>query len=255
MKIITVCNLKGGVGKTTTVINLGHELARRGKDVLLVDFDPQAHTGTALGLRSEPGAFYLSTMGTGQAETTFIKQFVRQTGRERLSLILGDLTTNAAQIMVQAQNAPMNIIRAALERFRCSGGPDYVIMDTAPSVGGILERAVWAADLVIVPSSCEYLSTNSVRKMMEMMATMARDKAWNGALLGVLPTMYHDQIREHRAALDDLRKVFGERVLPPIHRAAVLAECPGESKTIFEKAPDSRSAAEYSALCKLVLRY
>lgn len=255
MKIIAVSNLKGGVAKTTTAINLGAGLARKGKSVLLVDLDPQAHTGTALGLRPEPGAFYLLTMGTGQAETTFVKQYVRQTGRENLWLIPGDQTTQAAQIVIQAKNAAMDVVRAALERFRRGGGPDYIILDTAPSVGGILERAVWAADLVIVPTSTEYLSTDSVRQMVTMMAAMARDKGWQGALLGVLPTMHHDRNNENRAALEDLRKAFGERVLAPIHRAAVLGECPGESKTIFEKAPASRAALEYTALCKLVGKY
>lgn len=255
MKIIAISNLKGGVAKTTTAINLGAGLARKGRSVLLVDLDPQAHTGTALGLRPEPGVFYLLTMGTGQAETTFVKQYVRQTGRENLWLMPGDQTTQAAQIVIQAKNSAMDVVRSALERFRKGSGPDYIILDTAPSVGGILERAVWAADLVIVPTSTEYLSTDSVRQMVEMMATMARDKGWRGALLGVQPTMYQDQLREHRAALEDLGKVFGERVLAPIHRAAVLGECPGESKTIFEKAPASRAAVEYAGLCKLVMKY
>ena len=73
--------------------------------------------------------------------------------------------------------------------------------------------------------------------------------------IGVLPTFYHDQLREHKAAMEDLRQGFGERILPPIHRAAALAECPGESKTIFEKDSTSRSAQEYHALVDLVIKY
>jgi chromosome partitioning protein len=94
-----------------------------------------------------------------------------------------------------------------------------------------------------------------VRKLSDTLLYLQQEKAWKGTLLGVLPTFFHDQLREHRAAMEDLRQGFGDRVLPPIHRAATLAECPGESKTIFEKDSSSRSAQEYQALVDLVLKY
>ena len=96
-KIITIANQKGGVGKTTTVINLAHGLTRRGKSALIVDLDPQGQCATSLGMKPEEGAYYLLTMGLKPQETRFIKQFVRDTGRENLWLIPGDQTTNAAQ--------------------------------------------------------------------------------------------------------------------------------------------------------------
>jgi len=250
-KIIAVSNLKGGVAKTTTAINLAHGLTLRGKSVLIVDLDPQAHVCAALGLPPESGVYYLLTMGFKPHENEFVKQYVRQ-ARPNLWLIPGDQGTSNAQLLLDGRKAPYNAIREALGRFK--SGPDYIILDTAPSVGGILERAVWAADLVITPTSCEYLSTDSVKQMQALMEKLEREEHWRGRLLGVLPTMYHDQIKEHRAALEDLRVGFGDKVLAPIHRAAVLAECPGENKTIFEKEPGSRAAKEYAALVKAVLR-
>ncbi len=253
-KIITIANQKGGVGKTTTVINLAHGLALRGKNVLVVDLDPQGQCATSLGMKAEEGAYYLLTMGLGQQETTYIKQYVRNTGRENLWLIPGDQTTNAAQTVINAQDKPVSHIREVLERFM-KNGLDYIILDTAPSVGGIQERALWAADLVVIPSSTEYLSTDGVKKITRMLVALQGEKGWQGALVGVLPTMYRERLREHQASIEELAQGFSDKVLQPIHRATTLSECPGESKTIFEKDPDSRSAAEYAAFVNGILRF
>lgn len=253
-KVIAICNQKGGVGKTTTAVSLAAGLALRGREVLLIDLDPQGQCATTLGLNPEPGAFYLLTMGNAANETAFVKQYVRQTGREHFWLLAGNQTTMAAQTVLNSQERPVSAIREAVARFT-NNGLGYVIFDTAPSVGGIQERAIWASDMVLIPTSTEYLSTDSVRKLSDTLLYLQREKAWKGALLGVVPTFYHDQLREHKAAMEDLRQGFGDRVLPAIHRAAALAECPGESKTIFEKDPDSRSAQEYQALVDLVIKY
>jgi chromosome partitioning protein len=253
-KVIAICNQKGGVGKTTTAVSLAAGLSLKGNEVLLVDLDPQGQCATTLGLSPEPGAFYLLTMGSSPHETAFIRQYVRNTGREHFSLLAGDQTTMAAQTVLNAQEKPISTVREAILRF-IKNGLHYVIFDTAPSVGGIQERAIWAADMVIIPTSTEYLSTDSVRKIAATMLYLQKEKAWYGSLLGILPTFYHDQLREHRAAMEDLRQGFGDRVLHPIHRAAVLAECPGESKTIFEKDANCRSAQEYQELVNLVVKY
>lgn len=253
-KIITIANQKGGVGKTTTVINLGHGLSRMGKSVLVVDLDPQGQCATALGLKPEEGAYYLLTMGTKPQETKFIKQYVRDTGRENLWLIPGNQTTNAAQTVINASEHPVSWIRTSLERF-LNNGLDYIIIDTAPSVGGIQERALWASDLVVIPSSTEYLATDGVKKIAATLIKLQQEKNWDGALIGVLPTMFRGRLNEHKASIDELNKGFPEKVLAPIHRATTLSECPGEAKTIFEKDPISRSAEEYKEFTQQVLRY
>ena len=252
-KVIAVSNQKGGVGKTTTTVNLAAGLAAKGHHVLIVDLDPQGQCAITLGLKPEQGAFYLLTMGPGQSETTYIRQYVRNTGREGLWLLAGDQSTMAAQTILNAENRPVSCIRESINRFT-KNGLSYIIFDTAPSVGGIQERAIWAADLVVIPTSTEYLSTDSVRKIVDMMLLLQNQKGWKGALLGVLPTFFHDQLREHRASMEDLKNGFGKHVLPPIHRSTTLSECPGESKTIFEKDPKSRPAQEYQALVERVLK-
>ena len=253
-KIITIANQKGGVGKTTTVIHLAHGLTLKGKKVLIIDLDPQGQCATSLGMKPEEGAYYLLTMGTKPRETQFVKQFFRSTGRENLWLIPGDQTTNAAQTVINARDYPVSWIRKVLARFT-RNNLDYVIIDTAPSVGGIQERALWAADLVIIPSSTEYLATDGVKKVAKSIIQLQQEKGWQGAFLGILPTMFREQLREHKAALNELRAGFKSRVLDPIHRATTLSECPGEAKTIFEKDPRSRAAQEYEQFVNTVIRY
>jgi chromosome partitioning protein len=251
-KIVTILNQKGGVGKTTTAISLAHGLALRGKDVLVVDLDPQGNCATVLGMRPEPGVFYLLTMGTGAAETAFLQQYVRQTGRENLRLIAGDQTTMAAQTVLNASNAPIGAVREKLERF-LRGGPEWIVLDTAPSAGGIQERAAWAADLVVIPTATEYLPMDGVRRVTEMLVEI-QAKGWKGALAGVTPCFYDEQTRESLSALTELREQFAESCWPVVHRATVLRECAAEGRTIFEKAPGSRSAQEYERWVNMLLK-
>lgn len=252
--VITITSQKGGVGKTTTADSLAAGLAKRGKEVLLIDLDPQGQAGTALGIPPEPGVFYLLTMGNTPQSTTFVRQWIRQTGREHLWLIPGSQETMAAQTVLNAQNKPVSHIREAIAPFMRTG-LDYIVFDTAPSVGGIQERAIWAADLAIIPTATEFLALDGVKKVAETMRTLQLEKGWQGALLGVLPTFFDEQTRESQSSLRDLQSAFGDRVLQPIHRATVLRECPAEGRTIFEKDPLSRAAKEYWRLVDEVLKF
>jgi chromosome partitioning protein len=162
--------------------------------------------------------------------------------------------TMTAQPIINAENRPVSCIRKAIEAFIRSD-LDYIIFDTAPSVGGIQDRAIWAADLVIIPSATDYLSTDGVRKIAETVLILKNERNWNGALLGILPTLYDEKTRESKAAISDLKKGFGDRVLEPIHRATILRECAAEGQTIFEKDAEARAAVEYQTLVDQVLKY
>ena len=253
-KVICIANQKGGVGKTTTAVSLAHGLSQKGRRVLLIDLDPQGQSATALGRSPEPGAFYLLTMGMTPQETNFVQSWVRFSGREGLYLLPGDQQTMAAQTVLNAQDKPISAIRHSINRF-FKEGLHYIIFDTAPSVGGIQERAVWASDLVIVPTATEFLSADGVSKVLLMMSILQEKKNWRGNLLGILPTFYDEQTRESKATMDALRERFDASVLPPIHRATLLRECAAEGQTIFEVDPLCRAAKEYQALTQLVMKF
>jgi chromosome partitioning protein len=193
-------------------------------------------------------------MGMTPQETTFVQSWVRFSGREGLYLLPGDQQTMAAQTVLNAQDKPISAIRHSINRF-FKEGLHYIIFDTAPSVGGIQERAVWASDLVIVPTATEFLSADGVSKVLLMMSILQEKKNWRGNLLGILPTFYDEQTRESKATMDALRERFDASVLPPIHRATLLRECAAEGQTIFEVDPLCRAAKEYQALTQLVMKF
>ncbi len=253
-KVICITNQKGGVGKTTTAISVAHGLARKGKHVLLIDLDPQGQAAVALGMTPEPGAYWLLAAGQSPQEQKIVRQWLRESGRDNLVIIPGNQMTMTAQTIINAENRPVSCIRKAIEAFIRSN-LDYIIFDTAPSVGGIQERAIWASDLVIIPSATDYLSTDGVRKIAETILMLKNERSWAGALLGILPTLFDEKTRESKAAISDLKKGFGARVLEPIHRATILRECAAEGQTIFEKDLEARAAIEYQEIVNQVLKY
>jgi chromosome partitioning protein len=245
-KIITVTNQKGGVGKTSTVLNLGALLAFSGRRVLIVDLDPQGQCAVGLGLTQEPGAFNL-LVNTGFEST----QWIRPTGRKGLDIIPGDRTTATAQIVINAENRPMDYIRDLLRQMR---EYQYIFLDTAPSVGGIQERAIYAADRALIPSATEFMSTNGLGQVISTLEQFAKS-GWQGKLLGILPTFYDEVSSESKETMQELVKNFGEAVLPPIHRATLLREAPAEGKVAHELDPQHRATQEYHTLSQHVIKF
>jgi chromosome partitioning protein len=246
-KTIAICNQKGGVGKTTTAVSLAHGLALRGRRVLLADFDPQGQCATALGLQQEPGVFNLLVNTRSDP-----RQWIRDSGRSGLELLPGDRATATAQIVVNAENRPIDAIRSLFRPL--SREYDYIIFDTAPSVGGIQERALFAADQALIPTATEFLSMDGLAQMLEMASALRERHAWPGELAGILPTFFDEQTSESQRCLAQLQEMFADSLLSPIHRATVLRECAADGASIFEKEPQSRAAQEYEALTGWVIR-
>ena len=215
--VITVSNRKGGVGKTTTAVSLGHGLALKGKSVLLVDVDPQGHIAPALGLDQEPGLFDL-LVGSRSLEET-----VRR-ARENLWIVPGNQRTATAETMLIYEKAEPDTLRKVLGG-NASRGPEYIVFDTAPSVGRLQEFALWISDLILIPSAVDFLSSAGIANLVNELLEFKNEKGWRGRLLGVLPTFYDEVTRESKSNLSELRDAFGDLVLPPLHRATVLREC------------------------------
>ncbi len=246
---ITVANQKGGVGKTTSAVNLAHGLVRCGKRVLLVDFDPQGQCASILGLKQEPGAFNLLV-----AETP-LAQVIRMTDRPNLYVLLGDRKTATAQTVLNVQRTPISFTRRKLVEPAEQDQIDYIVIDTSPSVGELQEQALWAADGVLIPCAVDYLATDGVFNIALTLKRLNEEFKWQGRILGILPTFFDTVTRESKATLLDLNKRFRGLLLDPVHRATVLRECAVEGKTIFEMDSGCRAAQQYDNLVQFVLQW
>jgi chromosome partitioning protein len=244
--ILTVANQKGGVGKTTTAVNLAHGLVLEGKKVLLVDLDPQGQCASILGLKPDSGAFNLLISELPK------KQIVRLTDRSNLYVVMGDKKTATAQTVLSVQRTPISYTHEKLAPILLEDGFDFIIIDTSPSIGELQEQALWAADGVLVPCATDYLATDGVFSINMTLNKLHAEQNWQGKILGILPTFYDEVTRESKATVLDLQKQFGSLVLAPIHRATILRECAVEGKTIFELDRNSRAAAEYQQLVKYI---
>jgi len=257
-RVICIANQKGGVGKTTTTINLAHGLALLNKKVLIIDFDPQGQSATFLGLGPEMSVFHLLTSSLqgplSGSELAVLKQKIRSTGRNGLAIIAGGRETAAAQQIVGSLEKPISFIRESIFPLVRSD-LDTIVLDTSPSLGGLQERAMWASDFTIVPTIPDFASLEGVRQLVQTAARLRHQHRWEGTLLGILPTMFDEQTRETRSSMEDLKRQFADRLLDPIHRATVFRECAAEGQTIFEKAPGTRASNEYMALAKHVTRF
>lgn len=244
MQVLTLCNEKGGTAKTTTAVNLAHGIALQGKRVLLVDLDGQGQATTCLGLDQEPGVFDLLI-----AEKT-AAQVIRETGRDNLFIIPGNKRTLTALKVIAAEGRAIDYLQERLK------GVQYgmIIFDTAPSINDLTGMALYMSDYYLIPSACDFLSSEGVYKILDLIKTELQSKpGYHAELLAVIPTFYDQISKEGKANIEDLKKHFGGKVLDPIHRATILREAPAFGKTIFEYSKSSRAAEEYQALVNHVL--
>jgi len=222
---IAVGNQKGGVAKT-----------------LLVDLDPQGQCASHLGMSQEACLFNL----LANRPPPPLRDVVRTTGREGLYLLPGNKRTAAAQTLLNLEGFDKTFLATLFDQPRFNSGKlHFIVMDTAPSAGGLQEMAIYAADILILPAAVDFLALEGVAQILATLKALNRPTR---PFLRVLPTFYDEVTTESQINLDALKERFGPIVSQPIHRAVALRECPPLGKTIFEHKPESRSAEEYASL-------
>jgi len=239
MLTIAVANQKGGVGKTTTAVALAHGLALKNYTALLLDLDPQGQCASHLGMDQTDGVFNLLVNDPP------LRDVIKTTGRPGLWLLPGSKRTKTAETMMVIERQGMDTLGEILTE-RVNGDKlHYLLLDTAPSAGGLQENALFACDVLLIPSAVDYLSLEGVREILKTLQALARPEP---PLVRILPTFFDEVTLESKANLTRLREAFGAAILEPIHRAAVLRKCPALGMTIFEHDPESRAAREYAGV-------
>ena len=247
MKIIAVANQKGGVGKTTTSVNLAACLAVRGKRILLIDLDPQANATSALGLPPMEG---LSIYGPLLGSETVADKVI-PTRWENLFIIPADLDLAGVEIEVARCDDHLTRLRTALESLRADAPFDFVFLDCPPSLGILMTNALAAADELLIPLQCEYFALEGLSKIDHVMGQI-RVAGANPALTigGILMTMF---MRNNLAqqVIQEVQKHFGDVIFKTvIPRTVRLGEAPSHGKPIIEYEPAGLGATAYNALAE-----
>ncbi len=256
MRVLAVANQKGGVGKTTTAINLGASLVLEGKQCLLMDLDPQGNLTSSLGVRLAEDGF--STYDT-LVDREPIANTMVPAGVPGLVIAPSDPSLAAADLALAADEpeprARASRLREALEQLAATGsGFDFVLLDCPPSLGLLTINAMVAADGVLVPMPCEFFAMQGLARVLDTVRRIGGD--WNPGLeiTGILFTMVDRRTRLAHEVIQQVRKRFGDRVLESeIPRSIRVAEAPSFGRSI--QAHDRRSAAAsaYAALAREIL--
>ncbi|MHC4938368.1 MAG: ParA family protein [Planctomycetota bacterium] len=251
MRVIAVFNHKGGVGKTTTVANLGAALARMGKKVLLLDCDPQANLTVHFGVDlADPG----NTLYEVLTRDVAMADAVRRTDEENIRILPSSLDLAGADIELATAMGRERIIREALDVYlQANRDLDYVLFDCPPSIGLLTVNTLTATDEVFVPLQTEFLALRGVGKLVEVVEKVRRRLNPNVRITGILPTLSRTGTLLAREVQEEITRHFGNKVFTTRIRSNVtLAEAPSHGKSIFAYAPSCAGAQDYRALAEEV---
>jgi chromosome partitioning protein len=243
MHRIAVINQKGGVGKTTTTVNLGAALARAGHRVLLLDMDPQANLTVHLDKRPDLESNTLTNL---MIEDAPLKDLVQATAMERLFVVPSDTSLAGVEQVLANRIGRETILREAIDAFPEAGSFDFLLMDCPPSLGVLSANALVAAQHVLVPMQAEYLSLQGMAKLMEVIQLVQRRLNPGLRVASVLPCMVDARTNLSIEVLREIERHFGDLLAKTrIRNNVKLAEAPSFGRTIFEHAPDSKGARDY----------
>lgn len=245
--IVAIANQKGGVGKTTTAVNLAAALAETGAQVLLVDVDAQGNATSALGApRAARPNIFDALLGGARIEDCLLPTSV-----ERLDLIAASLDLAGAEIELASAARREQRLAAALADVRPRY--DIILIDCGPSLGLITLNALTAADQVLIPVQCEYLALEGLTALIDTISRVRRQLNPSLCMLGVVATMYDGRTRLARDVADELRRHINTLFDTIIPRSVRLGEAPSHQLAVLQYAPNSRGAEAYRQLAQEVL--
>jgi chromosome partitioning protein len=248
---IAIANQKGGVGKTTTAINLGAALASLNSPILIIDFDPQANATAGLGFAKDPSrrSVYHGLFSEAQME-----DLVTKTPAEGLFLLPSEKNLVGATLELADKPGREQTLARKIAPLRDRF--NFILIDCPPSLDLLTLNALVAADSVLVPVQCEYFALEGVSELLDTLIRIRRSHNSRLAVEGILLTMYDERTNLSQQVRDDLRDFFGDQVFDTfIPRNVRLAEAPSYGKPISLYDPLCRGAQSYLRLAKEVIRH
>lgn len=248
-RIISVANQKGGVGKTTTTVNLGACLAYFGKKILLVDIDAQGNATSGLGVRKSDVEKDIYDILVNE---TLVKDVVLPSSRENLWVVPATIQLAGAEIELTSQMARESRLKQALEKVK--DDYDYILIDCPPSLGHLTINAFTASDSILIPVQCEYYALEGLSQLLNTVRLVQKHFNPDLKIEGVLLTMLDARTNLGYEVVDEVKKYFRERVYKTIiPRNIRLSEAPSHGLSIIDYDARSRGAEVYLELAKEVL--
>ena len=252
MRIVALANQKGGVGKTTTAVNLGAALAELGHRILLVDLDPQANATSSFGLQGTDGISLYDPLLGGAS----ITEKILPTRRDGLFIVPADIDLAGAEVEIARMPNHLTRLAETLKPLKSDDTFDFVLLDCPPSLGILMSNALAAADELLTPIQCEYFALEGLVKIVRLVEQV-RDSGANDRLEigGIVMTMFDSRTNLSAQVVADVREHFAERVYETvIPRSVRLSEAPSFGKSILEYAPNGAAASAYRALAREFIR-
>lgn len=250
-RVIAIASQKGGVGKTTTCINLGACLAQESRRVLLIDIDPQGNASSGLGVNGNDQKLTTYEVLIGQAE---IKDVIQATALANLDLLPAGQRLSGGEVELVGMMARETRLRGCLEQVREEY--DFVLIDSPPSLGLLTVNALTAADSVLIPLQCEYLALEGLTQLIGSVRLVQDHLNPSLRIEGVLLTMYDARLNLSQQVADEAKKFFADRLYTAvIPRNVRLSEAPSFGKPIVLYDPHSSGAESYRELAREVLNH
>lgn len=243
MRKIVVINQKGGVGKTTTVVNLASGLARQGKKVLLIDLDPQGNVSTCLNISSSKDIYDVIINDVHPVEC-----IIQHT--ENIDVITSRETLTKAEMILVGEPSRETLLRRKLQDIK---GYDFVLIDCAPSLGLLNQNAILYADEIFIPASTDVLSLTGLKNMIKAIDKINEVFKHNARITKIIPTMFDRRNKICKEVLKQMRTEYKDLLTDPIRVNSKLKESPGSGKSIFSYDNQSRGAKDYQQLVDNVL--
>ena len=250
-KIVAFSNQKGGVGKTTSCVNLAAQIAKKGKKVLLIDLDPQGNATSGLGISKARIKRSVYDVVIGRAD---VREAVMKTNFTNLSVVPATIDLAGAEIELYELSEAADFTKLALDSVRDSF--DYIFIDCPPSLGMLTVKALSVADGVVIPMQCEFYSLEGMSQLFGTIKKVRQLYNPELQLVGILLTMYNARLTLTGQVVAELKKYYADDLFKvPISRSVCLSEAPGFGEPICYHDPYGKGSLEYAAVAKeLMLR-